>query len=425
MDSLFSQRLDRAVFGTYFLGSVVPTAMLGAVAHRYALPSLSEDGAGTMAMIGLILGVGLLSLASFFALRRLVWGAAQQMDSDNSRLTAILRASRDFSDAIHTQAVADTASSCALELSQAAGSYVLLQASRGKPLLVCESSGEDPVPLYQANQERIDELLDAALAGDAPVVLKTDDPGAPREAPSAIAVVPFTSADGMRGAFVLLHTDPGAHFSSREIDAVASLAGFASVAFKSADLQNAQRNFFSHVTEFLVAALDAQLDRGDARAGHPNRIAALAHSIGRELGLEDDRLQRLHFGALLHDIGYLKIDRSLHVDPVQCRNHPVIGHRMLSRIQLWQDVAPIVLYHHEWYDGSGYPESRRGSEIPLESRIVAVADAFDKWTHEDFSQPAVSLDGALARLSEGAGGQFDPRVVEALTSVAGRGELAA
>ena len=94
-------------------------------------------------------------------------------------------------------------------------------------------------------------------------------------------------------------------------------------------------------------------------------------------------------------------------------------------IQLWQDVAPIVLYHHEWYDGSGYPESRRGSEIPLESRIVAVADAFDKWTHEDFSQPAVSLDGALARLSEGAGGQFDPRVVEALTSVAGRGELAA
>ncbi len=151
----------------------------------------------------------------------------------------------------------------------------------------------------------------------------------------------------------------------------------------------------------------------------------MANSIGRELGLDDDRLQRLHFGALLHDIGYLKIDRSLQGDPAQCRNHPAIGHRMLSRIRLWQEVAPIVLYHHEWYDGSGYPESRSGSDIPLESRIVAVADAFDKWTHEDFSQPALSVDGALTRLSEGARGQFDPRVVEALTSIVGRGELAA
>lgn len=425
MDSLFSQKLDRAVFGTYFLGAIVPTALLAVVVHRYALPNLSSDGLESMGMIGVILGVGLLSLASFFALRRLVRGAVDRMDSDNARLKTILAASRDLSDALHTQAVADTASSCALALTGAAGSYVLLQPGRGKPLLVCESSGEAPVPLYQQSQDRIGELLDAALECNAPVVLENGDARGGREAPSSIAVIPFSVEKGTSGAFVLLHTASGAHFSSDEIDAVATLAGFTSVAFKSADLQNSQRNFFSHVTEILVAALDAQLDAGDTRAGHSERIGAVANSIGRELGLDDERLQRLHFGALLHDIGYLKIERSLHLDPARCRNHPVLGHRMLSRIRLWQEVAPIVLYHHEWYDGSGYPEGRTGSDIPLESRIVAVADAFDKWTHEDFAQPAVSTDAALARLSEGAGGRFDPRVVEALSAVVGRGDLAA
>ena len=207
------------------------------------------------------------------------------------------------------------------------------------------------------------------------------------------------------------------------MDAVTTLAGFVSVAFQSADLQNSQRNFFSHVTDILVAALDAQLDQGDGRVGHARRMAALANSIGRELELSEEPLQRLHFGSLLHDIGYLKIDRALHYDPAQCRNHPVLGHRMLSRIRLWQDVAPVVLHHHEWFDGSGYPESLAGADIPVESRIVAVADVFDKLTHEDFESPAVSPDAALARLRESAGQQFDPRVLDALEAVLSRGEL--
>jgi HD-GYP domain-containing protein (c-di-GMP phosphodiesterase class II) len=236
-------------------------------------------------------------------------------------------------------------------------------------------------------------------------------------------VLPLTVSNGLRGAFVLLHTTPGAAFERERIDAVTSLAGFTSVAFQSSDLQNSQRNFFAHVTEILVAALDAQLDQGDPRVGHPNRIAALANGIGRELSLTEEPLHRLHFASLLHDIGYLKIDRALHYDPAQCKDHPILGHRMLSRIRLWQDVAPIVLHHHEWFDGSGYPESRSGSDIPLESRIVAVADVFDKLTHEAFERPAIDAQEALAQIREGAGCQFDPRVVAALAALVERGEL--
>lgn len=422
IQSLFSQKLDRAVFGTYFLGSVIPTAILAGVLHRYVLPGLDSDGDATVQMIGVLLGVGLLSLASFFALRRLVHGALQRMDADNHRLSTILGVSRELAQALHTHAVADTAAGCALELTGARATFVLLQAAKDKPLLVCESAGDEAASLYQTSQDRIGELLEAALEGDSPLSVETGAP-AVQGRPSAMAVVPLRVSGGLRGAFVLLHTKPGAAFATEELDAVSSLAGLTAVAFQNADLQNSQRNFFSHVTDILVTALDAQLDRGDARAGHPNRLAAVANSIGRELDLDEERLQRLHFASLLHDIGYLKIDRALHHDPAQCQSHPMLGYRMLSRIRLWQDVAPIVLHHHEWFDGSGYPESRAGSDIPLESRILAVADSFDKLTNEDFEHPALGVPETLEQLREGAGGHFDPRVVDALEAVVERGEL--
>ena len=423
LQSMFSQKLDRAVFGTYFLGSVVPTGILAAVLHRYVLPGLGRDSHAVMGMVGLLLAVGLLSLASFFALRRLVKIAIRRMEADNTRLETILTASRDLSGSLDTHAVAETAAACALALTGARAAYVLLQAGRGKPLLVCDSAGEDPAPLYQSHQEIIGEVLDAAIASGTPGFVETGEQSG--DAPSAIAVVPMTVANGLRGALVLVHTKPGARFDAEQSDAVRSLSGFVAVAFESAELQSSQRNFFSHVTEILVAALDAQLDQGDPRAGHPNRIAAVANSIGRELDLAEEPLQRLHFASLLHDIGYLKIDRALHLDSAQCKAHPALGYRMLSRIRLWQDVAPIVLHHHEWFDGSGYPENRSGSEIPLESRIVAVADVFDKLTHEDFERPAVDVREALLQVRAGVGRQFDPRVVEALSAVVERGELVA
>jgi HD-GYP domain-containing protein (c-di-GMP phosphodiesterase class II) len=263
-------------------------------------------------------------------------------------------------------------------------------------------------------------LIESAISANQPRSLSA------RKGPlSAAAVLPFALAKGGCGALVLVFEQDGAAITSEQLDAVATLAGFTSVAFQNAALQEAQRNFFAHVTEMLVAALDAQLDRGDKRAGHPDRIAAVANSVGRELKLDQDSLQRLHFGSLLHDIGYLKIDRALHYDPAQCKHHPALGHRMLSRIRLWEDVAPIVMHHHDWFDGSGYTENRVGSDIPREARIIAVIDTFDKLTHEEMERPPISVAEALAHLERGKGRQFDPEVVDALSAIVERGELVA
>ncbi len=426
LQSLFSQTLDRAVFGIYFLGAVVPLIAFAAVVQRFVLPVLEQgdDPYATLGMIGLILAVGMLSLSAFFALRRLTLNALGRMNADNGRLSTILLASRDLSTAPHTHAVADTAASCAQTLTDAEAVVVLLQTAPGKPLTLCESAGEEAPRLYQTFEEPLRELLDSALVSESPALFAAADSAHSGAVPAAAVAVPFRVAKDSWGAFLLIAASPGAAFAPEQLDAVSTLASLTSVAFQNAELNDSQRNFFSHVTEILVAALDAQLDRGDPRAGHPDRIAAVANSLGRELGIEPDNLQRLHFAALLHDIGYLKLDRALHNDAAQCKIHPVLGHRMLSRIRLWEEVAPVVLYHHEWFDGSGYPEQLTGEAIPLEARIVAVADIFDKLTHEDYEGPVLSVQDALASIRERSGQQFDPAVVDALCSVIERGDLA-
>ena len=96
---------------------------------------------------------------------------------------------------------------------------------------------------------------------------------------------------------------------------------------------------------------------------------------------------------------------------------------MLSRIRLWEDAAPIVLYHHEWFDGSGYPEARSGEDIPFASRIIAVADCYDAMMRPAANRSAMTREEAVREILDHAGSQFDPRVTAALEQLASSGEL--
>jgi HD-GYP domain-containing protein (c-di-GMP phosphodiesterase class II) len=96
---------------------------------------------------------------------------------------------------------------------------------------------------------------------------------------------------------------------------------------------------------------------------------------------------------------------------------------MLKPIRLWEDLAPIVLHHHERFDGTGYPEKIAGSAIPLESRIIAVANAFDTMTNESSYQRAISAEEAVRGIESGAGKQFDPEVVAALVDLVREGAV--
>ena len=148
-----------------------------------------------------------------------------------------------------------------------------------------------------------------------------------------------------------------------------------------------------------------------------------SNRIGRELGLDEARRQRLHFAALLHDVGMLRIDPQRMNDPRMARQHPTLGHRMLAPIQLWEEVAPLVLHHHEWFDGNGYPEQIAGEAIPLESRVIGLAEAFDSMTSSSSYKDPVEREEAIRRVEAGSGTQFDPDVVRVFLELARRGDL--
>jgi polar amino acid transport system substrate-binding protein len=208
---------------------------------------------------------------------------------------------------------------------------------------------------------------------------------------------------------------PGHPLDGSALGSLSTLGALAAIALRNADLQDAQRNFFTHTTDMLVSALDSHLGY---HAGHGQRVAQYANRLGRELGLDEPRLQRLHFAALLHDVGMLKLERHLQIDRRSAARHTVLGARMLGRIRLWQELAPIVQHHHEWWDGSGYPDGISAEAIPLESRIIAVCDAFDSMTSATSYRDRVSFAEALRELETGAGTQFDPDVAVAFCRLA-------
>ncbi len=225
----------------------------------------------------------------------------------------------------------------------------------------------------------------------------------------------------MPGAGVLAVVAADRHpLLSADAGALETLGTLASVAGRRAQLAQAQRNFFVHVTDLLVAALDAHLD---VQSGHSRRVAELANRLGRSLALDEESRQRLHFAALLHDVGMLRIPPARLGDPKAYRQHPALGHRMLAPIQLWSEIAPLVLHHHEWFDGQGYPDGLAGEASPLEARIIGLCEAFDSMTSASSYKPALERAEAVRRIEAGSGTQFDPRVVAAFQALLTSGEL--
>jgi putative two-component system response regulator len=172
----------------------------------------------------------------------------------------------------------------------------------------------------------------------------------------------------------------------------------------------------------VVAALANAVEAKDATTErHCQRLAGYAYHVGRAVGLEAVELKGVVFGALLHDVGKIGIPEAILVKPgpldeaewATMRTHPVIGERICRPLVASRLFAPIVRHHHERWDGRGYPDGRRGEDIPLGARIVAVCDAFHAMTSERPYSRVRRVDEAIAELRRCKGTQFDPQVVDA------------
>lgn len=160
-------------------------------------------------------------------------------------------------------------------------------------------------------------------------------------------------------------------------------------------------------------------------ASHGRRVGRLAADVALRLGLTSAEAELIDTAAQLHDIGKLFIPREILDKPgplsgrewEELRHHPRIGFELVST-SVPKLVADIVLNHHERFDGAGYPNGIAGSRIPLEARVLQVADAFDAITSERPYQPALPVEYAVTELGRFSGTQFDPDAVEAILSLA-------
>lgn len=169
----------------------------------------------------------------------------------------------------------------------------------------------------------------------------------------------------------------------------------------------------------IKAIIHTLYEKNKREEQHSHRVSALCISMGEALGLPEREIEELKSVGLLHDIGKIAIDENVLNKPgtlsedewKEIKRHPEVGYRILSTANDMADMAKYVLYHHERWNGTGYPKGLKGEEIPLQSRIIAIADAYDAMTSTRSYRGVLSVDVAIEELKENAGVQFDPELV--------------
>lgn len=181
--------------------------------------------------------------------------------------------------------------------------------------------------------------------------------------------------------------------------------------------------------ELFTAAMDAcDPDLAD----HSSRVGAHARVIATRLGWDDEKLAELDLGAVLHDVGKISIaprifEKAGPLDESEresIRAHPIEGVWLITGVASLARAVPYVLFHHERWDGGGYPTRRAGAETPIEGRLLSVADAFDAMTSTRPYRPALTLDAAVEEVRRCAGSQFDPEIAEVFLDAVASGDVA-
>lgn len=257
----------------------------------------------------------------------------------------------------------------------------------------------------------------------------------------AVACIPSYFRDDLLGLLLMGKKTNGREFSQDELDFFSALASDVAMAIRNAQLfkeieeeLNKTHELFIHTTMALAAAVDA---KDHYTRGHIGRVTDLSLKIAGELGKINNKaadpkfLESLYIASLLHDIGKIGIAESIlnkegvltEEERKMIKEHTVIGVKILEPIKELGEALLGVKYHHEWYDGSGYPEGLKGEEIPLIASIIAVADAFDAMAIDRPYRRARSPQEAIQEIKNQGGKQFDPQICSALVRLYQEGKI--
>ncbi|HTM52624.1 MAG TPA: HD domain-containing phosphohydrolase [Pirellulales bacterium] len=233
-----------------------------------------------------------------------------------------------------------------------------------------------------------------------------------------LVVVPLKDQDRILGWLVACNHSYQAEFGTVEGILLSSVAAMLGIHSGNTQLFDDQRELFSGMVRALTSAIDA---KDPYTCGHSERVARVARRLAQELGCSREQVETIYLAGQLHDVGKIGIDDTVLRKPDKLtveeyehiKTHAAVGHRILSDVKQLDQVLPVVLHHHEQWDGKGYPLGLAGEEIPYLARIVAVADAFDAMGSDRPYRKGMD-DAKLDEIFRmGAGAQWDASVVNA------------
>ena len=346
-----------------------------------------------------------------------------------TKISSLLNSSLDF------EYVKKRAITAVTELLDCETSSLLLKDDKGK--LFFEVALGDKGEIVKRFHLKMGEGIAGwvAMHGEPVIVLKAqEDPRFFKEVDQAtdfvtrnIICVPLRIKEGIIGVIQGINKQAGA-FTKDDLELFIALADQIAIALDNARLYQELNVMALQVVEGLSEAIEKR----DSYSGeHPQRVLKICMAMSKYLPLSAEERRQLTLAAILHDIGKVGItdlilskNGSLTVEEMEIiREHPSAGAAIVGHIKQLQTIIPAIKYHHEHYDGSGYPEGLRGEEIPLVARIIAVADTYDAIIHERAYHRGMSKSEAVAEIAENVGTQFDPHIVEAFAQALDSGDI--
>ncbi len=244
-----------------------------------------------------------------------------------------------------------------------------------------------------------------------------------------VLCVPIPGRERVAGLVMAVRFAAQGRFKPAQLQMVQEMAALAAMAVEQATLFSKVRSYAEEVEvgyDSTLKVLTAALDTKDTiTQGHSERVARLTVILAREVGVPNEQLVDIERGALLHDVGKIGVPDSILHKPAslndeeweKMQKHPLMAGLMVSKVGFLENAIPILLYHHERFDGAGYPFGLEGKAIPLEARIFTVVDAYDAMTSDRPYRLAMDNEDAMAEIIRNSGTQFDPEIVEAFIRV--------
>jgi len=245
---------------------------------------------------------------------------------------------------------------------------------------------------------------------------------------SEMVCVPICGGDQPMGWLLALNHQEGrggnqsGQFGSFEVRLLSSVGTILGIHSSNLGLYQQQSELFESSVRALTSAIDA---KDGYTSGHSDRVAQVSVALAKQLGLAKEALETLYLGGLLHDIGKIGVDDDILNKPGKLtgeefehvKQHPQLGHDILRGVRQLEKVLPLVLHHHEAWNGQGYPHGLKGTETPQLARIMAVADSYDAMSSDRPYRKGMPDNKVDAILREGAGSQWDAEVIDAFFSI--------